>query len=607
MPTESEPNNIRSDVTTVQDLSTLVTGQLESAGDVDFYKFQVLKHTTLSLSFNNPHLFSDFAISVYGSVDSDTPIYRFDTFDSFSNFLWNTGENETYFIRVSAGTDYDASQYGITLASVTFNGVAENDTFSSSDAAIPNNNDDKSRANTATLATDIVGQLSSVTDKDYYKFTLDRAGTLAVSFDNPHLFSDFKLSVYSASGTDPLVSLSTFSDTSFNFSAAVAGNYYVVVENAAGGDFDTFQYHINVVYSGVILNGGADDDYLLGGTGGDSITGGLGADILLGKAGEDTLDGGLGSDTLIGGLGNDTFIVDKTTDVVIEKIGGGNDTLISSVNIAALVKNVENLSLTGPALSGVGNELGNYLAGNALNNSLYGKDGADTLDGGAGNDVLDGGKDNDVYIVDSATDRVVEAVGAGTDTVQARIDIKALALNVENLVLLNAVVVGKGNALDNTITGNGGHNNLNGLAGNDTLLGKGGNDAINGGVGNDQLWGGTVGVLSGDGSNDVFVFNTALSTTTNVDTIGDFEVGVDQILLGHTIFSKLLAGDLSAENFKSYSGVLVGQDANDYVLFEQTTGALYYDADASAVGAAVKFAVVVSPSGTLTENDISVA
>ena len=41
-----------------------------------------------------------------------------------------------------------------------------------------------------------------------------------------------------------------------------------------------------------------------------------------------------------------------------------------------------------------------------------------TLDGGAGADILAGGAGNDTYDID-ATDSVVEAVGAGVDTVIA--------------------------------------------------------------------------------------------------------------------------------------------------------------------------------------------
>ena len=53
--------------------------------------------------------------------------------------------------------------------------------------------------------------------------------------------------------------------------------------------------------TGVILEGGADDDVLLGGAGDDIIRGENGDDVLIGGLGFDVLDGGAGDDVLLGG------------------------------------------------------------------------------------------------------------------------------------------------------------------------------------------------------------------------------------------------------------------------------------------------------------------
>ncbi|WP_170295318.1 calcium-binding protein [Paracoccus aestuariivivens] len=143
--------------------------------------------------------------------------------------------------------------------------------------------------------------------------------------------------------------------------------------------------------------------------------------------------------------------------------------------------------LTGTAgnevLSGdIGND---RLSGLAGDDTLTGVAGNDTLNGGAGRDRMIGGQGNDVYVIDNASDIVLEYANQGTDFVQSTISY-SLAGNVENLTLLGtAALSGTGNALSNLINGNAGNNLLSGLAGNDTLNGRLGSDRMSGGTGND--------------------------------------------------------------------------------------------------------------------------
>jgi len=188
---------------------------------------------------------------------------------------------------------------------------------------------------------------------------------------------------------------------------------------------------------------------------------------LIGGGGNDRLDGGLGNDTLFGGEGNDTYVVNNSGDVVDETGGGGIDTVESSVNLA-LSAGVENLVLTGSAVTGTGN---------ALNNTLTGNDSLNVLDGGAGSDQMTGGLGDDIYVVDNVSDTVIELAGEGRDVIQSSVDQNvALAANVENLVLTGSASVGTGNTLDNAITGNSSANILSGGAGDDLLIGRTGND-----------------------------------------------------------------------------------------------------------------------------------
>jgi Ca2+-binding RTX toxin-like protein len=138
-------------------------------------------------------------------------------------------------------------------------------------------------------------------------------------------------------------------------------------------------------------------------------------------------------------------------------------------------------------------------------------------------------------------------------------------------------------------------NILSGGSGRDALKGGAGDDTLIGGLGNDTLTG-------GDG-NDVFVFNTA--TAKNVDTILDFVSGRDKIQLSQSIFTDAgLIGNLSTDAFWSAA---TAHDASDRVIYNSTSGALYYDADGNGSGAAVQIAILgVQTHPTIDYKDFAV-
>ncbi|MEZ0224514.1 MAG: type I secretion C-terminal target domain-containing protein [Alphaproteobacteria bacterium] len=281
---------------------------------------------------------------------------------------------------------------------------------------------------------------------------------------------------------------------------------------------------------------------ITGTDGDDTLFGGNGKDVLNGLGGNDTLDGGNGKDTMSGGAGDDVYIFNQPKEAVIENADEGNDTVFSRLSYT-LGANVENLTLTGnvPA-NGTGNDLDNILTGNTSKNILVGGLGNDTLDGGGGTDTLNGGAGNDTYIVDDASDKIIDS--AGIDTVQASFSY-TLAANLENLVLTGtADINGTGNASDNVITGNAGVNILTGLGGNDTLDGGAGADTMIGGTGNDTFVvddaGDVVTELPGEGTDTVMssvsftaggnIENVTLTGTADINATGD---DGDNVLTGN--------------------------------------------------------------------------
>lgn len=350
------------------------------------------------------------------------------------------------------------------------------------------------------------------------------------------------------------------------------------VIEVAGGGHDT-------VYSGVGFSLGNHIEHLvLTGVGNINGTGNALDNDLTGNAVDNTLDGGRGNDWLIGGAGDDIYVIDSIGDRVIELAGEGDDTIVSSIS-HALGDHLENLTLTGRAANATGNAANNQLTGNAFANRLDGLGGDDTLIGGTGNDT---------YVVNSAGDLVIEHPGEGIDRVMSTVE-WVLGNDVENLTLGGTGNIGgTGNGLANLLTGN---------AGNNVLSGEGGNDVIKGGLGNDTLiGGGGIDLLSGGRGYDTFIFD-ALDA---VDSVTDYASG-ERLVLDHTVFSALGIGGLASTAFASGAGLTYALDASDRIIFNSSTGNLYYDADGNSGGfSTIQFAHLNNVHA-LSAQDISIA
>jgi len=244
---------------------------------------------------------------------------------------------------------------------------------------------------------------------------------------------------------------------------------------------------------------------LTGNNAANKLSGGGGSDELRGNGGNDILDGGTGDDIMYGGAGSDTYYVDSDDDHTVEaEFGdpGGTDLVYSGVKNFTLQDYFENLTLTGAALNGTGNDLANTITGNANANILDGKGGADTMTGAAGSDW---------YLVDDTKDKTVEISTGGTADTVFSTATTTLSNNVEHLFLLGVNAIdGTGNASINHIYGNAADNKLSGAGGNDWLYGGDGEDSLVGGAGNDHMTGGkgddTLDTSSG---NDTVLYNSA--------------------------------------------------------------------------------------------------
>lgn len=286
-----------------------------------------------------------------------------------------------------------------------------------------------------------------------------------------------------------------------------------------------------------LINGGDGNDLIYGGGGADGIDGGEGDDTIYGGVGADALVGWSGNDTFVMdaddiGFGN---VMDGGTEIdTVDyslSVGNGVGTGANRQGVNVNLSNVGPAVVPGAALApqvadsflsverAIGSAYNDTLVGGAsvLNNlglqtdqlglpilvggnpvpiNFYidggagadlidGGDGNDTLEGGTGTDTLTGGLGDDVYVMDSNNEFLVELAGEGFDTVQSTANLFDLnrgnGINdrsgIENLTFTGTGNFdGRGNALNNVITGGIGNDTLNGGAGIDTLDGGAGND-----------------------------------------------------------------------------------------------------------------------------------
>ncbi|MCB1500718.1 MAG: hypothetical protein KDK07_13170 [Bauldia sp.] len=190
--------------------------------------------------------------------------------------------------------------------------------------------------------------------------------------------------------------------------------------------------------------------------------------------------------------------------------------------------------------------------------------------GSAFHDVVDGGRFGDKFVGGKGID--VFDGGAGRDVV-------------------------KGGGGGDALFGEEGNDIIKGQGGDDRLHGGDGKDVIKGGGGDDDILGGYYNgadTLTGNGGNDTFSFYIGKGS---VDRITDFQHGHDKIV----IFLDGLVDvfDVAKDQFHVGSKA---HDGDDRVIYDDTTGSIFYDADGKGGEGQIKV-VKVDPHLHLSHND----
>ena len=297
------------------------------------------------------------------------------------------------------------------------------------------------------------------------------------------------------------------------------------------------------------------NDTITGSAGGDDMYGFNGNDVMRGGAGDDYMEGGSGKDSYDGGTGWDTISFqdsyynrDSLRGIVLDAAAG---TVTDQYGNKETFKNIEGFR---------GTIFADVMTGSSRDETFMGLGGKDTIDGKGGFDMVTYHRDvrrgaESGVTVDLTKGTAIDGFGK-TDK-------------------LTSIEGARGSELADTLLGSAGDNFLRGDEGNDLLSGRGGNDTLLGGAGRDS-----------------FLFDVAPNGGSNRDVIQDFIVADDTIRLENAVFKVFTkTGVLAAGEFViNASGKAV--DSNDHIIYQASSGNIYYDADGANGTAAVLFATV---------------
>lgn len=246
---EVEPNNDAATSTAIKALS-LMNGGLSSKDDVDYYLFKSNGDALLDLELTHKE------------AEADGVAFNVEIVDSFNNviavgfsYAKNAGASKTtlninntdisegnYYIRVTAGAAYVNVPYQLYLQTKEAGYVKEKE---------PNN--DAVTANALTSGKQMRGEVGSITDTDWFSFTVASKGVLDLALEHSAVAAAaaektvFHVDVYAADGKTVVASFdSKGSDTTASAPHEILdkGSYYAVV--SAGDVVSDLKYLLNI-------------------------------------------------------------------------------------------------------------------------------------------------------------------------------------------------------------------------------------------------------------------------------------------------------------------------------------------------------------------------
>ncbi|PSF36679.1 hypothetical protein C7H19_13470 [Aphanothece hegewaldii CCALA 016] len=404
-------------------------------------------------------------------------------------------------------------------------------------------------------------------------------------------------------GTGNDVLVVNYSSNLYQGTSPQAGINTYIYNNGAGGFNGSYSAYYNTGNYNLVNFSNIERFLITGTVANDNIRTGDGNDTISSGAGNDTITAGLGINIIDGGTGTD-ILVDANFSAATTALSI-NDTGITPITLADGT-NISNVEYFTNLTTGSANDTISFTQ--RFNNTINTGSGNDTINSGLGNDTVDGDNGNDLLIIDYSSNTYtgnspqagistnINTNGAGGFNGYYSAYYNTSNYDQVNFSNIERFSITGTQAKDDITTGEG-NDTISGSGGNDKITAAGGSDVLNGGLGNDTLLGGTgndvltggdgIDNLTGGGGLDQFIFN---APSEGIDIITDFKVVDDTIVLSASGFAGGLAiGTLAANQFIIGSAATT---ADHRVIYNSTTGGLFFDVDGVGATAATQFALL---------------
>lgn len=235
---EIEPNDFRNQANPIIP-GTVISGQISSESDQDWFGFMTTEPRTLVVTFDSPESSSIIYYHTVQVLNSRREILAsVDTGEDteFSVTLPSVGD---FYVVILDGPPSTLStrQYSLSLNIEDTTSIAE----------VEPNGSTKNATNLPESRT-VLGQIASEADQDWFVFTVSGPTTASIQFDSPEdstIINYHAVEVRNRKGT-VYSKIETGKDVTYQVGLPSAGDYYLVVKDAPSSNDATKQYGVTL-------------------------------------------------------------------------------------------------------------------------------------------------------------------------------------------------------------------------------------------------------------------------------------------------------------------------------------------------------------------------